>query len=312
MFENKDLIALFSSFLDGTLSEEERILLENRLKNEPALKREFDAYCETDRLFKMLPKKNAPEDFQEILQNALCRRRTRIRFNRPRHATKPLWPLLTAAAGVLVVLSIALYQTGAFKSPGGIFEVASQPKPMLATATDESDVAPVRDRNPQKDIFIVQGKKSAETFEVIDSASQRLPSSSNLGSAGPETDTSVVDRQATLQQAPDSERRESMPLIARKRLERNALSEETEADTTRFVGGIGFTRRGGEWHQSDYRGEPVELLDRNAKLFLDYISTKPQLQPLLEWTEPVILRIDKTWYRVTDVTSENQTNSQSR
>jgi hypothetical protein len=93
-------IELLSAYIDGELSAEERIELNNRLDNEPALQAELESLQETVEILQSLPTLKAPRDFR--LDPATYGRKT------GRIIDFSSWRVITAAgvaAAVLLLVS---------------------------------------------------------------------------------------------------------------------------------------------------------------------------------------------------------------
>jgi len=113
----------FSALLDGELTPEARVAIEAHLSECAECLRELDRFKRVDAAYRALPQHRAPADFEQRVAGAL--RPKAIRLRRPALRHRRVWPLLAAAAMVLVMLGGAFLQ---LRGPSGIFEVAQVPK----------------------------------------------------------------------------------------------------------------------------------------------------------------------------------------
>ena len=84
-----------SAYLDGQLPVREKMLLELRLRDDPALQEELKALAHTHLVLRSLPKRRAPRNF--TLTPAMLTRRAGLRLF-------PVFRLASALAGILLVL----------------------------------------------------------------------------------------------------------------------------------------------------------------------------------------------------------------
>jgi anti-sigma factor (TIGR02949 family) len=98
----------FSALLDGELAAEERTALEAHLAQCSECLRELDKVKRVNAMYRGLSLQRAPEGFEERVRGAL--RPRAVKFRRPRPERARVWPLLLAAATLLVVLGGALFQ----------------------------------------------------------------------------------------------------------------------------------------------------------------------------------------------------------
>ena len=96
-----------SSLLDGELPENERQELEALIASNPAVAREWRALKQMDRLFRGMPRHDAPDDLTARLRAPRTVRRT-VSFGRPRSSRRSAWPLLAAAAAFVLVFGLFL------------------------------------------------------------------------------------------------------------------------------------------------------------------------------------------------------------
>ncbi|MGI6459001.1 MAG: anti-sigma factor family protein [Candidatus Hydrogenedentales bacterium] len=96
-----------SSLLDGELPENERQELEALIASNPAVAREWHALKQMDRLFRGMPRHDAPDDLTARLRAPRTVRRT-VSFGRPRSSRRSAWPLLAAAAAFVLVFGLFL------------------------------------------------------------------------------------------------------------------------------------------------------------------------------------------------------------
>ncbi len=96
-----------SALLDGELSEGERQELEALIASNPAVAREWHALNRMDRLFREMPRHDAPHDLTARLRAPRAVRRT-VSFGRPRSSRRSAWPLLAAAAAFVFMFGLFL------------------------------------------------------------------------------------------------------------------------------------------------------------------------------------------------------------
>ena len=113
----------FSALLDGELTPEARAAIEAHLSECAGCLRELERFKRVDAAYRALPQHRAPADFEQRVAGAL--RPKAIRLRRPALRHRRVWPLLAAAALVLVMLGGAFLQ---LRTPAGRFEVAQAPK----------------------------------------------------------------------------------------------------------------------------------------------------------------------------------------
>jgi anti-sigma factor RsiW len=100
---------LLSAYIDGMLTDGERIALESRLQHETTLRRELNGLRQTVNLVNQLPRRNAPRDF--TLSPEMARRIRRSSQGRtPRNVIPLPWlsALSAVAAAFLVVMGVSL------------------------------------------------------------------------------------------------------------------------------------------------------------------------------------------------------------
>ena len=113
----------FSALLDGELTPEARAVIEAHLSECAECLRELERFKRVDAAYRALPQRRAPADFEQRVADAL--RPQVIRLRRPALRHRRVWPLLAAAAMVLVMLGGAFLQ---LRTPSGRFEVAQAPE----------------------------------------------------------------------------------------------------------------------------------------------------------------------------------------
>jgi len=113
----------FSALLDGELTPEVRAAIEAHLSECAECLRELERFKQVDAAYRALPQHRAPADFDQRVAGAL--RPKAIRLRRPALRHRRVWPLLAAAAMVLVMLGGAFLQ---LRTPSGRFEVAQAPE----------------------------------------------------------------------------------------------------------------------------------------------------------------------------------------
>ncbi len=141
--DNESLSEKLSALLDGELPDGERRELEALIASDPAVAREWNALTRMDRLFREMPRYEAPEEFAVRLRTARPSRRT-ASFGRPRSSRRAAWPLLAAAAAFLLVFGLIVLQlpdsntftmTRLEPAPA---EPASEPAPKQETLADNA------------------------------------------------------------------------------------------------------------------------------------------------------------------------------
>ena len=121
---------LLSAFIDNMLADDERALLEERLKLEPGLRDELSTLQQTVNLIVQLPSLKAPRDF--ILTPDMVRAKPQLTvlprpsLSQPRRVFSSLVTVMSAAASMmLVVLGMILLLSG--ENGGDTSSVASAP-----------------------------------------------------------------------------------------------------------------------------------------------------------------------------------------
>lgn len=106
--DNESLSEKLSALLDGELPDGERRELEALIASDPAVAREWNALTRMDRLFREMPRYEAPEAFAVRLRSPRASRT--VSFGRPRSSRRAAWPLLAAAAAFLLVFGLIVLQ----------------------------------------------------------------------------------------------------------------------------------------------------------------------------------------------------------
>ena len=119
----------FSALLDGELTPETRSAVESHLSQCADCLRELDGIKRIDGMYRQLPPHPAPADFEERVHEAI--RPAAIRFDRAaRRATAVrIWPLLAAAAVLLVILGGTLLRIGTRPTEFNIARNTAAPAP---------------------------------------------------------------------------------------------------------------------------------------------------------------------------------------
>lgn len=97
----------FSPLLDGELPPEQREAVERELAGDAELLRELETLKRVDALYRGLPQAAAPGDLEARVRHGIEKRA--VQFSRRRFAPRALWPMLAAAA-MLVVFTLVLTQ----------------------------------------------------------------------------------------------------------------------------------------------------------------------------------------------------------
>lgn len=127
-----------SAYLDGMLADSERAQLEQRLAQEPTLRRELDALRDAVALVKSLPKLKAPRNF--TLTPAMVAQPTEAPRTQSKAVPFPIVSLLSAAAAfVLIALGIVLFVGGGDDADTMPSSVALSVEDRAADEAEETD-----------------------------------------------------------------------------------------------------------------------------------------------------------------------------
>lgn len=173
----------FSPLLDGELSDEERAALQKRLGEDAEALRELDGLKRVDALYRGLARKSAPEGFEKQVRAALQRRPVTIRFRRGAVKAKPLWPVLTAVAALLLMSAAVFYQVSNLRKAPGSFVVSMRsqeetPRKEPLEAADR-ELKAAREAEPQPSAEPAVSTENVETsngvFDRMSNAAQPAP-----------------------------------------------------------------------------------------------------------------------------------------
>ncbi len=203
--DKEQLDEKLSALLDGELSDEERRELEALIEANPSVAREWHALRQMNGLFREMPRYEAPEELSVRIETG--RKARPVSFGPSRLSRRPAWPLLAAAAAVVLILGLVVLQfpksstfnvsrleqapAGAAKgavskeeaaSAGRPLDEAHEPREMIADRARRTDALPAPSPAPASPAPPAQRVRVAG--ETQEGRAEDGPAGQTQGSAG--------------------------------------------------------------------------------------------------------------------------------
>lgn len=319
----------FSPLLDGELMPDEQDDTEKALADDAEALRELHQMQRLDAMFRELPKDSAPDDLENRIHNAIHRPAKPVRLRSQRFEPKPVWPMLAAAAMLLVVLGGVFFHL--FTGPNGH---RSEMAEMAMLAEEQEEALPDKDPAALRELQQLQvapeaddtagpmrgmgGMGGPDTFgEGMDLGGGR-----DMEMASPSEDAPIMAMESDEKESylrehlqPDmpgprsdgepiseSQRRRAAasPPPPPPRPTRPVQPDQAAEAETRVLGGRAFQRdpEAEHWQERGYAGEGTQPLQRDDPDLQSWLVAHPEFEDMLTLTDPVVFRMDGIWRRL--------------
>jgi len=299
----------FSALLDNELNPEDRELVEEHLSDCSDCLRELHVYKLVSDRYRFHHPVKAPEDFEARFHAAIAP------IGKSRTWPRPLWTALAVAAGLALVTGLVVWRT---QSPTGSFQVASEmaappATPMSADGMESEaangtmalESAPVADQalsqseeGPAAGAMLFRSEAAPEDFgagggaapsekQEMDVAALSAPAEAPAPEPVPET----MALSAPAAAPPAMVENES----AARRM-KSTTAPATEAPV--LWRDRSFNLADGVLTESTWTDEPTTTITIPSDAWNGLLGQHPDLAALCDREEPVIVRLDDSWYRI--------------
>lgn len=316
----------FAALLDGELEPEDRATVEAHLSQCSECLRELDGLKRVDTAYRRLPRVSAPDRFEEGVRSAL-RPSLFVRLNPGARVRRPRWPVVAAAAAVLLVAGAVAVRLG-LSGPESLHLAQAPDTGEMAALEESAPLAQASRFAPKADVAALgvaedaatapqtMASRSADVSAEAPGAAPGAPQIMRFEGFAPATPPPSPAPEAELffqaEPAPAPEAApvepfagEAAPVESEPLLNPSAAAEiapmrrmAAPDSERREVAGRLFHWADGAWRQEGFEEELVNPLLRESEAFQVLVAEDPRLAELESLPEAVIFRHGDVWYEL--------------